>query len=211
MSHSRILTSTHEPFVLFSLPYPAEQRSDKTALVGTQHPATVNSSQVICTSVPFGILTSPDLFYSNADATLGRINQNTKQSMEGEVQLLYMQSFTRKTVWVWMKSWDPSAISVPFCHRFITLKKVENTVIKLCDFCAASVTGSLWSVLWHLLHTVHLQQALSLTPVLLSLCSEHQGRGSTFGAAAQQNLLAPIYMLISMSFQVTATWQEFRK
>lgn len=30
-----VLKKTHEPFIAFSLPYPAEEASDKVALVGT--------------------------------------------------------------------------------------------------------------------------------------------------------------------------------
>ena len=42
MSVLPVLISTHEPFVIFSLPCPAEEGSDRAALVGTWHPARVN-------------------------------------------------------------------------------------------------------------------------------------------------------------------------
>lgn len=83
----------------------------------------------------------------------------------------------------------------PILPKVCNTKQVENRMIKLCDFCAASVMGSPWSVLGHLLHP---QSSPSPHPVLL--CPEHQGRG------AHEDLLTLIYMLISTSsFQLTAT------
>jgi len=40
-----VLISTHEPFITFSLPCPAQKGSDRAALVGTWHPARVKSPQ----------------------------------------------------------------------------------------------------------------------------------------------------------------------
>ena len=37
-----VVISIHEPFIIFSLPCPAEEGSDRVALVGTWHPARVN-------------------------------------------------------------------------------------------------------------------------------------------------------------------------
>ena len=45
MNDLPVLISTHEPFVLFSLPCPVEEGSDRAALVGTWHPARVNPPQ----------------------------------------------------------------------------------------------------------------------------------------------------------------------
>ena len=42
MSDLPVLISTYEPFVIFSLPCPVEEGSDRAALVGTWHPARVN-------------------------------------------------------------------------------------------------------------------------------------------------------------------------
>ena len=42
MSDLPVLILTHETFVIFSLPCPVEEGSDRAALVGTWHPARVN-------------------------------------------------------------------------------------------------------------------------------------------------------------------------
>jgi len=41
------LISTHEPFIVFSLPCPPEEGSDKMALVNTWHPARADPPQVV--------------------------------------------------------------------------------------------------------------------------------------------------------------------
>lgn len=60
----------------------------------------------------------------------------------------------------------------PILPKVYNSKQVENRVIKLCDFCAASVMASPWSALGHL------------------LCPEQQCRG------AHGHLLTLIYLLI---------------
>lgn len=53
--------------------------------------------KAICISVPSSILTPSELFCSNADVSLLRIKQNARPSMEGDVQLISLKSFMRKT------------------------------------------------------------------------------------------------------------------
>ena len=45
LSDLPVLISTQEPFVIFSLPCPVEEGSDRAVLVGMLHPARVNPPQ----------------------------------------------------------------------------------------------------------------------------------------------------------------------
>lgn len=152
--------------------------------------------------MPPSIPTPPEPFHSDADVSVPSINQDARAGTAG-VQLGSLKSFTREAVWVWPGSGDPLPISLPFCHRFITQNQVGNRAIKFCDFCAASVMGSPRSVLGHLLCTCS-------RPWPSPQGSRPSASGN--GAAAQQDLVAPIYMLISTaSFPATATRQESGK
>jgi len=52
VSDLSVLISTHEPFVIFSLPCPVEVGSDRVALVGTWCPTRVNSPQACSSPAP---------------------------------------------------------------------------------------------------------------------------------------------------------------
>ena len=72
MSDLPVLISTHKLFVIFSLPCPAEEGSDRAALVGTWCPARVNPPQGVSLEKEWSPLPDtsdvPELLPSGLDA-----------------------------------------------------------------------------------------------------------------------------------------------
>lgn len=158
------------------------------------------------------ILTPPEQFCSNAAVSLLRTTQNARPSTEGEVQLVSLKSFTRKTVWVWLDLWDPLAISLSFRHGFVTQNQVENRAIKLwllrC-LCNGFALECAWASVPRRSPAASLvpYPSAAVTAPRASVQGEHIWSSRTarpFGP----NLYADLH---TSSFQVTATCQESGK
>ena len=85
MSDLPVLISTHEPFVTFSLPCPAEEGSDRAALVGTWHPARVNPPQMI-----WYLLKDPIFLFLDFNYMISAISVVTSLCMEGNTEETFL-------------------------------------------------------------------------------------------------------------------------